>query len=118
MKPLCHWKQWALIALTTSILMVGRLAAGEDTGPSEASEEELRVLMQQMEAYQVQNAPVTVPYAVDAVPYAVEDAGPQHPTPKERSLEADLAAMQHRAVVAEEALATCRSEVATLRRER
>tara|TARA_B100001939_G_scaffold200734_1_gene172551 strand:+ start:490 stop:810 length:321 start_codon:yes stop_codon:yes gene_type:complete len=104
MKPACCWKQWATIAFATLILMIGRVAIG-DTPPKD-DEADLRQLMEQMEAYQ-NEAPVIVP---------APDAGPQHPTPRERSLEADLAEMQHRAVMAEEALATCQSEVASLRR--
>jgi hypothetical protein len=96
MQPLCHWKQWALIAFATTCLMVGRVAAGDDPAQSE---DELRALMQQMEAYQMNT-----------------DAGPQHPSPRERSLEADLAVMHDRAVTAEAALEECQAEVATLKK--
>lgn len=83
------------------LLMAGPMAVGQE--PNE-EEEDLRVLMQQMEAYQTQVSTA-----------GLSDGGPQHPTPKERALEAALAEMQHRAVVAEEALASCRSEAASLK---
>ena len=64
--------------------------------PDDAYLTELEVLQQQLEAVQ-------------------EGSQPQHPTSKERALEAALAEMQDRAVRAEEALATCQAEVATLK---
>lgn len=98
MKPLCHWKQWALIAFATTCLMVGRVAAGDDPVQDEA---ELRALMQQMEAYQTG-----------------EEPAPRHPSPRERSLEADLAVMHDRAITAESALTECQTEVASLKESR
>jgi|TARA_R110000824_G_scaffold63518_11_gene166981 hypothetical protein len=89
----CRW-QWFAIVCTTLALMIGRLAAGE---PGDESNAELQAFKEQMQAYG-------------------EPAGdPQHPTPRERSLEADLAVMHDRAVTAEAALATCQAEVTTLK---
>jgi hypothetical protein len=87
------YKHWIAIVCTTLALMGGRLAAGE---PSE-SDADLQAFKEQMQAYG-------------------EPTGePQHPTSRERSLEADLAVMHDRAVTAEAALATCQAEVATLK---
>ncbi len=90
----CHWKQWMWITFATIALMVGRIAVGGE--PSD--EEDLRALVEQMQAYGTESTDQ-----------------PQHPTPRERSLEADLAVMHDRAVTAEAALATCQAEVATLK---
>lgn len=103
MRPLCCWKQWAAIAFTTLILMFARIAIGE-TPKGNDDEAELRELMQQMEAYQN--------VAVESA-----DAGPRHPTPRERSLEAELAVMHDRAVAAEGALKTCKTELESLKEQ-
>lgn len=68
-------------------------AAGD---PDDAYLTELEALQQQIQAAQ-------------------EGSQPQHPTSKERALEAQLAVMQDRAVKAEDALATCQAEVTALK---
>jgi len=89
----CHLKQWVWIIVATGVLMVGRVAVGNEPN----DEAELRILVEQMQAY------------------GEPTGDPQHPTPRERSLEADLAVMHDRAVTAEAALATCQAEVTTLK---
>lgn len=94
MRHPCHRKQWLWITVATLLMMGGRLAVGGEPEPKNQSAQELREFKQQLEGY---------------------ESGPQHPTPRERSLEAELAVMHNRAIEAEAALAECQSEVTTLK---